>query len=48
MLRRLGFDLESRDESNSHFVLLGFVKAKRPPTPDTARVPLKPCLYKRR
>ncbi len=50
MLRGLGFDLVSRDASNSHFVLLDFVKSGRPaqPAAQLRAVPLKPCIYKRR
>mmetsp|Transcript_27082 Transcript_27082/g.58392 ORF Transcript_27082/g.58392 Transcript_27082/m.58392 type:complete len:340 (-) Transcript_27082:408-1427(-) len=48
MLRQLGFDLVERDESNTHFVLLAFVKAKRAPAVQVQTIPLKPCLYKRR
>uniref|UniRef100_A0A7S4ETK8 Ribosomal RNA-processing protein 8 n=1 Tax=Chrysotila carterae TaxID=13221 RepID=A0A7S4ETK8_CHRCT len=47
MLRRLGFDLDGRDESNSHFVLFNFVKSKRK-VAEVELVPLKACLYKRR
>ena len=40
----------SRDASNSHFVLLDFVKSGRPaqPAAQLRAVPLKPCIYKRR
>ena len=50
MLRGLGFDLVAKDTSNTHFVLLDFVKSSRPlqPAERLDVVPLKPCIYKRR
>ena len=50
MLRGLGFDLVAKDTSNTHFVLLDFVKSSRPsqPAEQLDVVPLKPCIYKRR
>lgn len=51
MLHALGFDLVSRDESNTHFVLLEFVKSSSRPCPAAGKyraVQLKPCIYKRR
>ena len=50
MLRGLGFDLVAKDMSNTHFVLLDFVKSSRPsqPAEQLNVVPLKPCIYKRR
>jgi ribosomal RNA-processing protein 8 len=47
MTASLGFELVSRDESNTHFLLFLFRKGAPPHAPAEI-VPLKPCLYKRR
>ena len=48
LLRAIGFDLVECDETNSHFVLLEFVKSARKPLAVLPDVRLRPCIYKKR
>lgn len=48
LLHAIGFDLQQRDASNTHFVLYDFIKSSRPPRGEAPAVRLKPCIYKKR
>lgn len=48
LLHAIGFDLQQRDASNTHFVLYEFVKSSRPPLGEAPALRLKPCIYKKR